>query len=113
MLFIQFFLGMWTNLFAAFPTKSPSVNPLDSVFANGPYVITAHTLTGLALGILSILVIILSSISRDRRAILLASAGFGSILLAGESGIEFVLGWYSNDLFSFLMALGFILSFSI
>ncbi len=112
-LFFQFLLGMWSNLFVTFPTQSSSVNPLDNVFVNGPYVLTAHIVTGLVLGILSIALLALSVIARKKRAIALALGGLGSILLAGESGIEFVLGWYSNNGFSFSMALGFALSFAI
>lgn len=113
LLFAQFLLGTWTNLFAAFPAPSPSVNPLDSVFTNGPYILAAHIITGLTLGILSISVLVLSALARNKVAIVLASAGLGSILLAGESGIEFVLGWYANNLLSFSMAVGFALSFAI
>jgi hypothetical protein len=111
LLFVQFLLGMWTNLFVVFPEFSPSVNPLDQVFLQGPYILAAHIITGVALGILSISVFILSVLARNKRAIVLACAGLGSILLAGESGIEFVLGWYANDVLSFSMALGFVFSF--
>ena len=113
LLFVQFLLGMWTNLFAAFPESSPSVNPLDQVFIQGPYVLAAHIITGIALGIVSISIIVLSALARNKRAVVLACAGLGSILLAGESGIEFVLGWYGNDALSFSMAFGFVLSFVI
>ena len=102
---------MTTNLFVEFPTKTASINPLDSVFTNGPYVLLIHIFTGLALGLLSISALILSMLAKERRLVLLALGGLGAVLFAGESGIEFVLGWYSEDLFSFLMSLGFILSF--
>jgi hypothetical protein len=113
LLFVQFLLGMWTNLFVAFPQPAPSVNPLDNVFLGGPYILAAHIIAGLVLGILSISVVVLSILVGNNRAIALASAGLGSILLAGMSGIEFVLGWYTNNALSFSMAFAFALSFAI
>lgn len=112
LLLLQYLLGMASNLFVNFPTENPSVkNPLDSVFVNGTYLLLFHIAVGLALGIVSITLIVLSAIARKRSLILISSIGFVSVLLAGESGIEFVLGWYLNNLFSFLMSSGFILAF--
>lgn len=112
LLFLQYLLGMITNLFAVSPTQIPSVNPLDKVFTNGPSLLLFHIVNGLALGLLSISAVIVSTIVKNKRLLLIALSGLGAILFAGESGIEFVLGWYSDDLFSFLMSLGFILSFT-
>ncbi|MDA4137324.1 MAG: hypothetical protein OK449_10060 [Thaumarchaeota archaeon] len=112
LLFFQYVLGMATNLFVGFPTQTASVNPLDSIFTEGPYAVLVHFFAGLALGILSISTLILSARAKDRTLVILAVGGLGAILLAGESGIEFVLGWYSNDVFSFLMSFGFLLSFT-
>lgn len=113
LLFLQYVLGMATNLFVIFPTETASVNPLDSVFTHGPSPVLFHIVAGLALGLLSISALILSARTKNRALVTLAAGGLGAILLAGESGIEFVLGWYSNDVFSFLMSFGFILSFTL
>lgn len=104
---------MTTNLFVNFPTQNPSVNPLDSIFTNGPYLLVFHVVDGLALGLLSMIGVVVSAMVKNKRILVIAIVGVGAILFAGESGIEFVLGWYSNNLFSFLMSLGFILSFSV
>lgn len=112
MLVLQYLLGMVSNLFVNFPAKNPSIkNPLDSVFTNGPYLLFFHFVIGLAVGILAITLIGLSAVAKKRSLIAISVGGLGSVLLAGESGIEFVLGWYLNNLFSFLMSLGFILAF--
>src|SRR5262245_9452038 len=112
LLFLQYLLGMISNLFVNFPAQQQSsVNPLDSVFTNVPILVLFHILNGLALGLLSICAIIVSAIIKNKRLLLISILGFGAILFAGESGIEFVLGWYSDDVFSFLMSLGFIISF--
>lgn len=112
LLVVQYLLGMISNLFVDFPTPLASVNPLDNLFTSGPYPVLIHLLNGLALGILSIIAIIVSVITRSRRLIILSSCGLGATLFAGEAGIEFVLGWYTVDVFSFLMSIGFILSFA-
>jgi hypothetical protein len=111
LLFLQYLLGMSMSLFVAFPGQIASVNPLDSVFTDGPYLVLLHIIAGLTMGLLSIGALVLAARARSRRLILLALGGLGAILLAGESGIEFVLGWYSDNLFSFFMSFGFILSF--
>ncbi|MDA4111991.1 MAG: hypothetical protein OK439_05590 [Thaumarchaeota archaeon] len=112
LLLLQYILGTATNLFANFPTQTASINPLDNVFTNGPTLVLVHFVNGLALGLLSISAVVVSVIVKSKRLILITVCGFGTILFAGESGIEFVLGWYVNNLFSFLMSLGFILSFT-
>lgn len=113
LLFLELLLGMYANLFAAFPSQSPSVDPIDSVLVNGPYVVSAHIINGIALGILSIAAIVLSVFARNRRAIFLSCIGFISILFAGESGVSFALGWYTNNYFSYSMTVGFALSLAI
>lgn len=111
LLLAQYLLGMISNLFVVFPVQSASINPLDSLFFSGPYVVLFHLLNGLALGLISIAAVVVSASTRNRRLVAIAFCGLGSILFAGESGIEFILGWYSDDLFSFLMSVGFVLSF--
>ena len=113
LLFAQLLLGMWTNLFVSFPSKTPSVNPLDSVLVNGPYIVSAHIINGIVIGVLSILTIALSVIARNRRAVFLSCCGFVSILFAGESGIFFALGWYGNNFLSFSMSTGFVFALAI
>lgn len=109
LLFLQILLGMWANLFASFPNPTNGVNPLDKIFTEGPALLTLHVLVGILLGILSIALLAVAVITRDRRLIALGAAALGSVLLAGESGIEFVLGWYQENLYSYTMTVGFVL----
>jgi len=111
LLFIQFLLGMWANLFASFPIPVPSVNPIDQIFTDGPTLLAIHVVVGILLGILSIAGLALAVHTKDRRLILLEVSALASILLAGESGIEFVLSGYQDDILSYTMAVGFILVF--
>ncbi len=64
---------------------------------------------GILLGVLAILGLAGAIYARRRSLIVLEAAALGSVLLAGESGLEFVLGGYQNDSCSFSMTFGFAL----
>ncbi len=109
LLFLQILLGMWVNLFASFPNPTSGVNPIDLIFNEGPFPLTLHFFVGILLGVLSIALLAAAVVMKDRRFIVLGSAALGSVLLAGESGIEFVLGWYQENIYSYMMTVGFVL----
>ena len=109
LLLAQILLGMWVNLYATFPSQTAGINPLDEVFTGGPAILVLHILVGLTLGILSIIGLAAALAIKDRRLVALEAAALLSVLLAGESGIEFVLGWYQEDLYSYTMTVGFVL----
>lgn len=108
LLFVQLPLGMWVNLFAGFPDRTNGVNPVDLIFSRGPASLALHFAVGFALGVLALAGLVAAVASRDARLVALEAAALGFVLLAGESGIEFVLGWYSEDVYSFTMTLGFV-----
>lgn len=90
------------------PKPDSWVNPLDQVFTGRPALLALHIVVGVALGILSIAGLAAAAAMKDRRLTVLESAALGFVLLAGESGIEFVLGWYQEDLYSCTMTVGFV-----
>lgn len=101
----QFILGMANNLFGAFPDTSDVLRTLES----GAPLLVAHMVLAfvqLALGVL----VAIFSFRRPipRKAAALGTGGISSIFLAFESGIEFVLSGFRNNLWSFSMALGFL-----
>jgi hypothetical protein len=107
LLFFQLLLGMWANLFASFPSPVQSVNPIDQIFTGGPALLVLHVIVGLILGILSIVGIIGAAYTKNARLIALAACALLSVLAAGESGIEFVLGGYQEDVYSYTMTVGY------
>jgi len=109
LLFLQLLLGMWTNLFTTFPTPSQSVNPIDQIFTEGPPLLTLHVVIGLLLGILSIAGLVGAAYIKNRRLIALEACALVSVLVAGESGIEFVLGGYQENVFSYTMTVGYVM----
>ncbi len=109
LLFLQLLLGMWANLFAVFPSPTPPVNPLDQVFTEGPVLLALHVIVGILLGILAIVGVAAAAYARNRGLIALELGALSSVLIAGESGIEFVLGGYQEDFLSYTMTVGYVL----
>ena len=107
-LFLQFLLGMYINLFISIPVKSPFF-----MMGYGPYggfsIVMAHMFLGILIGLASLGILFLS-IGAGSLRILLSSIGlFLSILLAGIDGLFFLFDG-ENNINSYLMSAGFILS---
>jgi hypothetical protein len=112
-LLIQFLLGIWLNLFATFPSiaSTPSsgmMSSMSSVMAGGMSALMVHMLNGYLLFILSIVVLAVSLYSGRTSIAVMGILGLVSILLAGISGLIFMFSGFQNNLYSYLMALGFI-----
>lgn len=111
MLIVQFLVGMYLDLFASFPSGSKSVNPFVQIFTGVQLLLAVHLVTGFLLLFLALLLLLLSLAIKHRRAILLAVIGLCAMLLAFFTGIAFVLSGYSDNMLSYGMAVGFLLSF--
>lgn len=95
-LFIQFLLGMYINLFISIPVMSLPI-------------VMAHMFLGILIGLISLGILFLSIRTGSLR-ILLSSIGlFLSVLLAGIDGLFFLFDG-ENNINSYLMSTGFILS---
>jgi len=124
-LFLQFLLGMWLNLFATFPQLAGSSgnimfgemmgSMMSFMLSGGMSVLMVHMMMGLVILALAVvsLAIIATSFSSEKKksSVLLGLAGLGSIIFAGISGLYFMYSGFSNDVYSYLMAVGFILAF--
>lgn len=108
---VQFILGMATNLFGTFPATSVVLQALQST--SDP-ALMAHMSVAFVLLSLSILVACLAFRKPLlRRFAGWAVGGFLAVFWAFESGIGFVVSGFSNNLYSFSMALGFLAAFAI
>lgn len=102
----QFLLGIWVNLFGAFP---PTHDVATAVLYGGDPVLTAHYALAVLLVALAIAVVLVSFREEGRTYLpWLAVAGLLSILWASASGIQFVLSGFSDNVDSFSMAAAFI-----
>lgn len=111
MLVIQFVIGMWMNLFATFPTSTyPSTmfGMMGAMFLMPELI--AHMMLGILILLISLVIFIMLMIEGDYVSSVLSAIAFISIAVAAIAGMEFVFSGFSNNVFSFMMALGFIFS---
>ena len=109
LLIIQFIIGMWMNLFAVFPSFSSSffMYGMMRVMFSVPELM-AHMMLGVLIGLISIMIFMILAMGGDYRLLSQSAIASISILIAGISGLEFVFSGYVNNVFSFIMSIGFI-----
>jgi len=104
---------MWLNLFAVFPQVSTSsfnaMNMMSFMFNYGP-IFMLHMMTGFLLVILSFIILVFSLISKNSNLVVFSFIGLLSMILAGISGLLFMFSGFSNNINSYIMSLGFIIS---
>lgn len=111
MLIIEFLLGSYVSLFSTFPQHTASLNPLAQIFTAGGIWLALHVVVGFIILGLSLTLLAVGIASRNNRISILGMLGLVAVTFTIFMGIEFVLGGYSNDLFSYGMSVGFIFSF--
>ena len=109
LLLIQFLIGMWMNLFAVFPSFGSSgfmYGIMRAMFSVPELMI--HIMNGILIGIISLVIFFMFAMKGDYALSSLSALAFISILVAGITGFEFIFSGFTNNVFSFLMSLGFI-----
>lgn len=114
-LFLQFILGIYTNLYIPVSTKVGGIAfnmgyMMGSIGNYGP-IFMLHMMLGPILVIFSLITFILAIVSKTKAEIIFSSLGLISIDIAGFAGMTFFMGG-ANNIYSFIMALGFIVAFS-
>lgn len=109
LLIIQFVIGMWMNLFAVFPSFGQpfSMYGMMQVMFSVPELMI-HMMLGILIGLVSLMIFFVFAITGDYRLSALSAVSSVSILIAGIGGLEFMFSGFTNNIFSFLMSLGFI-----
>ena len=67
-----------------------------------------HMMLGILIGLVSLMIFFVFAMTGDYRLSLLSAVASVSILTAGIGGLEFMFSGFANNIFSFLMSLGFI-----
>ena len=117
LLIIQFILGMWMNLFAVYPNIHSSsygtfsgmrgmFSVMQAMFSVPELMV--HMMMGVLILFISLIILILTIVRGNPALIILGFIAFVSIAVAGIGGMEFVLSGFSNNVFSFMMSLGFL-----
>ena len=109
LLSIQFIIGMWMNLFAVFPSfgHSFSMYGMMQVLFSVPELMV-HMMLGILIEIVSLIIFFVFAMAGDYRLSTLSAVASISILAAGIGGLEFIFSGFANNIFSFIMSLGFI-----
>jgi hypothetical protein len=112
LLMMQFFVGMVTNLYVTIPAHHPGTGtgnffagaPRAVAWAvsSGPAWLAVHAALGLALAVASIVFIVTSARSRDRRWIWLSVVGALLLIGAGFNGASFLV--FGHDFSSLIMS---------
>lgn len=104
LLSVQFIDGMWLNLFVQLP---PNIGPMPmmAMMYYGP-VFMLHMVTGFILVLVAFGLVILSF--SNPTTLLLSIVALLSIIVAGINGMLFMFSGFSNNLYSFIMSLGFL-----
>ena len=109
LLLIQFLIGMWMNLFAVFPSFGPYgfMYGMMQVMFSVPEIMI-HMMIGIFIGIISLMIFFTFAMKGDYALSSLSALASISILVAGIGGLEFMFSGFVNNIFSFIMSLGFI-----
>ncbi|MGC9134315.1 hypothetical protein [Caldisphaera sp.] len=112
LLAVQFITGMIINLFAPMNVQPYSSYPfmmgyMMYVFSIIP-LLSFHMMLGIIIGMVSIAMLVISAIKKDNKILILSFVEGLFVLMAGISGINFVLSGLSNNWLSLIMSIGFI-----
>jgi len=105
LLSIQFFAGIFANLYVDFPK---GVDGMTVV--RGSLALSVHLALAVLIELAGLAFLIASIVFRRARWIIASAVGFAAILFSITNGFAFVESAGTHDLNSFLMATGFIVS---
>lgn len=112
LLAVQFVLGIYANLDVSFPKAGAVVSMMGDMNVVMDHVgLLLHMALGFVLALTGIAALIMAIRSANNKAVWLAGLGLAALILAGIGGMAFVMLGQSNA-YSYLMAIGFLVSFS-
>lgn len=103
LLVIQYALGMYINLYVTIPNTGPAA-AWSYAWHNIP--VAAHIIIGTLSLLFAIILLVRAIQMKNRHLITLGVIGVTALLLAVIGGEEFITT--HNDIFSYLMSLGFV-----
>lgn len=111
MLIIEFLIGSYVSLFSSFPPHTAAVDPFTQIFTASGLWLALHVVLGFAILGLSLAILAFGAVLKKGSIALLGTLGLVTVTFTIVMGIEFVLGGYSDNVFSYGMSAGFIFSF--
>jgi hypothetical protein len=115
LLFFQFVLGMWANLFATFP--APPSHPqqgfavAQQILNSGLPVVIIHAINGIIMLGISTLSAVRGRETRHKNIFAISLIGLLAVAVSVCSGYHFVYSGWVDNVYSYSMSLGFIVAF--
>ena len=110
LLVFQFLIGMYLNLFVNIPAAISFSRMMSlSVSYDGFGFVMFHMMLGMLIAFVSLGMLVMSFFNGHSQTTVISLALFLSVLLAGINGLLFLFGG-QNNINSYLMSIGFILS---
>jgi hypothetical protein len=107
LLFVQFILGMYVNLYVSFPPLNSIANVGSHGFPSNYIVVMIHMMFGFLILIVSFIILLLSARIRNSKLILSSGISFAFVIIAGISGFLFLFN--EANLYSLIMAVSFMI----
>jgi hypothetical protein len=107
-LVVQYVLGMYVNLFVAFPNGTLTTGQLWQ-FAWSQWALSAHIVLAILLLLGAIVFCVRAVLFKEKRRIIGSVLGLLGILAAGASGAIFIPS--QTDIYSYAMSLSFLVAF--
>jgi len=107
LLFIQFILGMYVNLYVSFPPLNNVANIGPHSFPSNYIVVMIHMMLGFLILIVSFMILLLSVKIRNSKLVLSSGISFVFVIIAGISGFLFLFN--EANLYSLIMAVSFMI----
>ena len=107
LLFIQFIMGIFINLYVPFPPLNSISHIGPSAFPSNYITVMFHMMLGFLILIVSFIMLLLSIKIQNTKLIISAVLSFIFVIIAGVSGFLFLFNEY--NIYSFLMATSFII----
>lgn len=108
LLITQFLSGMWLNLFGTFPSNFLFAGMMAFMLYGGGSVLMFHMISGGLIILLAVINLVVALISADYYITIPSLGGVASVTIAAAGGIAFMFSGFSNNIYSYFMATGFI-----
>ena len=107
LLFIQFIMGIFINLYVPFPPLNSISHMGPGAFPSNYLTVMFHMMLGFLILIVSFIMLLLSIKIQNTKLIISSIVSFIFVIIAGVSGFLFLFNEY--NIYSFLMATSFII----
>ncbi|WP_298275051.1 hypothetical protein [Ferroplasma sp.] len=107
LLFIQFIIGIFINLYVSFPPLNSISHIAPAAFPSNYITVMFHMMLGFLILIVSFIMLLLSIKIQNSKLVLSSGISFIFVIIAGVSGFLFLFNEY--NLYSLIMAVSFII----